>query len=119
MFQNSNGTWDLDNKYPASSYLGFLDLGAFFAFFSQRSGVALAELEYLTFKLIFGDHSQQIEVINKNGGEEEWEKLKGKIRKFFKFVKNGSPRESEFDIWVEIGDKKEAIRGEDEDSAGF
>ena len=117
-FQKSNRAWDLDNKYLASSYLGVLDLAAFFALFSQRSGVALAELEYLTFTLMFGNHPPQIEVINKNGGEEEWKKLKDKIRKFFKFVKHGSPKESEFDIWVEIGDK-EAMLGEIEDSAGF
>lgn len=117
--QNWNGTWDLDNKYPAPSYLGVLDLGAFFAFFSQRSGVALADLDYLTFKLIFGEHPQQIEVINKNSGDEGWKKLKDKIRKFFKFVRNGNRRESDFDVWVEIGNKKDVLQEESEDSVGL
>ena len=120
--QNSNGTWDLETRYAASSYLRKLDLAAFFAFFSQRSGVPLADLDYLTFKLMFGDlreHLPQIETINKHSGEQEWEKLKSKIGKFFKFVRSWSPRGSEFDIWVEIGDKKEVLQEENEDLTGF
>jgi hypothetical protein len=118
--QRSDRTWDLDNKYPASSYLGHLDLTAFFAFFSQRSGLPLAELDYLTFKLRFGDqYPQQIELINKDNGEKEWKKLKSKIKKFFKFVKDSTPRESEFDVWVEIGNKKEVVQEVEEDLAGF
>ena len=117
MLQNSNGTWDLDKKVH-DSYLRVLDLSAFFALFSQRSGVPLVELDYLTFKLIFGAHPQQIEVIHKDSGEEEWMDLKAKIRKFFKFVWNGNPREREFDVWVEIGDTKEVIHDQDDDDLG-
>ena len=112
ILQRSNGTFDLTHKLPYKTYIPRLVLSAFCALFSQRSGVPLSELDYLTFKLDFGNHPQQIEVIRRDSREDEWNELKDRIRKFFKFVRKGSPREKDFDIWVEIG------RGQDMEEYG-
>ena len=118
ILQKRNGTFDLSNKLLYKSYLPALDLSAFFALFSQRSGVPLADLNVLTFKLDFGNHPQQIEVIRRFGGAEEWIDLKSTIRKFFKFVRKGSPRETDFDIWVEIGCEEDFGEANDQDNHG-
>lgn len=111
--QTSDGTFDFDNEV-SGNYLRVPDLSAFFAFFSQRSNVPLAELDCLTLKMRFGGRPQQIQVINKLGTEEEWMTVKTKIRKFFEFVRDENPK-ARFYIWIEIGNKNEVVCEDEEE----
>jgi hypothetical protein len=112
--QKSDSTFDFDNEV-SGDYLRALDLSAFFAFFSQRSGVPLSELQCLTLKLNFGGRPPQIFVVGKEIESEEWGAVKGKIRKFFEFVRGENEGEKRFYVWIEIGDWREARMEVDEE----
>jgi hypothetical protein len=116
--QNSNSSLDFDNQLLASDVL-VLDLPGFYAFFSERSGVPLTVLGCLTFSIKFGDYPRQILVISKDSGEEEWIDMKAKIRKIFTYVRENHTK-TEFNIWVEIGNRNATVGEDDDDSScGF
>ena len=100
--QISDGSFDLETDV-SGDYLRHLDLSAFFAFFSQRSGVPLAELQTLILKMRFEGGPRQNQVIDKTSGEEEWRKVKSRIRRFFEFVRGENPSANGFYIWIEFG----------------
>jgi hypothetical protein len=103
--QNSDGTWDLKGVL-GRQYLRSLNLAAFIAFVSQHSGVPLAAIESLTFKLKFGAFKRQIEFIHEKDGNEGWKELKMRMRTFFFFVREETPKETMFDVWIGIGDQR-------------
>ena len=94
---------DLRNPIPIQQLR--ISLSAFFDLYSSHSGVSLAELKCLTFSLHWADYSF-IEPISCDATEEHWGVLKDDIRRLYKHTRNTRPDFTDFQIWVDIGDKK-------------
>jgi hypothetical protein len=115
--QDSLKRYDLNNPVPASQ-LKASSLSTFFAFFSERSCVPLDQLDCLTFSFFWACNN--VEVIRKEALEAEWEKLKDKMRRMYRLTKLKRPGHTDFEVWVDIGNTKEAgEEGEDEDLGGL
>ncbi len=110
IFQNSAGNYELKKPVPASK-LRESSLSEFFEFFAGRSKVPLESLDCLTFSFFFA--GSNVEVLRKQGGEDEWEQLKTNIRRLFGFARKKNPKKRDFAIWVDIGDTTEVEEEED------
>lgn len=108
VLEDANGSLDDDNPLPAT-HLGDSNVTGFFALVSEISKKPLESLDCLTFTFIFAPGNER--VVEK-GDEKEWNKLKKKALLLFKLYRTRSD-ESEFQLVVEIGDKKKIVTGLD------
>jgi hypothetical protein len=115
IFQNSAGNYDLKKPVPAVK-LRESSLSTFFEYFAERSSVPLQSLDCLTFSFFFAGNN--VEVLHKESGEDEWMQLKNNIRRLFGFARKRHPKKNDFEIWVDIGDTRE-VAEEDEDLGGL
>ena len=98
---NADGIPDLENPVAASQ-LRDSSLSAFFALVSQRSGISLGELNSLTFRLSFPSYNEMH--VSKDNSDEQWEKLKGNIKRYFKYTRMKDGHKTDFEVFVDIGD---------------
>jgi hypothetical protein len=54
-----------------------------------------------------------VKVIHANGGSEAWEAFKRNLKRAFVYSRSKFPAKEEFDIWVERGDTKGEVAGDD------
>jgi hypothetical protein len=98
--EDSNMQVDYKNPLPSfekSTVAEFLNL------FSERSGYELDFIEKVTFTLTFKD-STTIDLMRWDS-EQDWERLKSRIRDLFKLVRKKEPQRIFFDILVGIENK--------------
>jgi hypothetical protein len=83
----------------------------FFNFFAQRTGLSIQSFECLTFRHSFAGNS--VKVIHANDDNEAWEAFRRILKRAFVYSRNKFPAKEEFDIWVERGDTKGEVAGDD------
>ena len=54
-----------------------------------------------------------MKVIHANDGNEAWEAFKRNLKRAFVYFRSKFPAKEEFDIWVERGDTKGEVAGDD------
>jgi hypothetical protein len=108
VLEKADGSFDDENPLH-SKHLRNSNVNEFFSFVSEMSNMPLESLDSLTFTFMFALGNER--VVHK-GDETEWSKLKKKARFLFTLYRTRSDEE-EFQLVVEIGDKKNIVKAED------
>jgi hypothetical protein len=103
------GNQDFDDLAPAS-ILRDSNVVMFFNFFAQRTGLSIQSFECLTFRNSFAGNS--VKIIHADDGNGAWEAFKRNLKRPLVYSRNKFPAK-EFDIWVERGDTKGEVAGDD------
>jgi len=108
VLEKADGSYNDDDPLP-HTHLRDSNVNEFFSLVAKISNKALDSLDCLTFTFMFALGNER--VVHK-GDEAEWNKLKKKAQFLFTLYRTRLD-ETEFQLVVEIGDKKNTVTGMD------
>jgi hypothetical protein len=115
IIEKQKGILDHDEPISREDWCKY-ELPEIFALISGKSGQPLASISCLRLSYMWG--SLDGIIVKESQSNEDWKKLKARIKKEFFLARKEMPQETDFQIWVKTGDTtiaKEGKEDEDED----
>jgi hypothetical protein len=101
ILHNKSSTLDFESPIPFHVFRN-TTVSAFFTLYSQRSGIALENLEKLTFTVVFTNHLTF--TMSRDEDDRSWRRLKKRIGSLYLLTRERRPNETDFEVWVDAGE---------------